>query len=186
MKPKATRGRKRFSAGKQLGPERDWPDNVVLASIGEVVTDPVERSAFELVASWPDYRLLLTGQPPNKRLAAARWHERRMRVIKRLVDILDPVFLTLDTGPIERFKRSIETLARGAVSPLERGLLVAAMQAGIISEDGSGKMEHSALLTRLEFKDRFGIHPTDRHIRRLCVKLGIPFKPGKPGRPRNP
>jgi hypothetical protein len=36
-------------------------------------------------------------------------------------------------------------------------------------------------LTRQEFKDRSGIDATQRHMHRLCKKLGLRFKDEKPG-----
>ena len=170
-------GRKRFSAGRQFGLEKDLFENILLAGIGEIATDPAARSAFELVASWNQYGPLLTGKPPAKPLAAARWGKRRERLIQRLTAILDPAFRNLDTKPIEKLKRVIQAVRdvneRGAVSPFERRILLAAMEAGMLTE----KMDPTeVLISRQEFKDRFRIDPTQRHMHRLCKKAGTAFQ----------
>lgn len=53
IKPKhGKKGRKKFSASKEIAPERSIQENLNLAAIGEFAIDPEGREIFDLVACW--------------------------------------------------------------------------------------------------------------------------------------
>src|ERR1017187_7388623 len=98
MKKKLTRnkpGRKKFSAGKLLSPDKDVEENLALAGVGEfaVAESQDDRAIFSLVALWENYYA-----PRFNKANAASHHDAaiRDRITARILQIVTSALDRLD------------------------------------------------------------------------------------------
>ncbi|MGB7747597.1 MAG: hypothetical protein WBN75_09950 [Verrucomicrobiia bacterium] len=87
MKKKPTqckRGRKKFSAGKLISPDKELEENLAIAGIGEfaVAENQQERAIFSTVALWERYYAPLFSQTNASHLAAHKRERITARILK--------------------------------------------------------------------------------------------------------
>jgi hypothetical protein len=185
MKTKPTknkRGRKKFSVGRLLSPDKELEENMTLAGIGKfaTATQPDDRAIFSLVGLWKNYYAPAfteaNAASPAARIIRERFTKIILRIIKSALD-------RLDTKPFETFVRSIKFMQDAKRSgPLLHDtyeVLRVANEMNLTTGPNTVQtISPKEFKARLEA--RLGRKINERHFARIKGQIGLHFKSGKP------
>ena len=199
MKTKRSkRGRKPFSAGKQISPDNTVDDNINFAAMGVCAAQPL-RGAFQIVALWEKMHACPAPIPPQAKAIGkvfkqrARSHEEKLlallrgslsRIAPEVRKALFSAVTRLDSQPFHDIATAIDVARSINESGAFQTMLV---RAELLAQELGFTRLATLTLTRKEFASEYnkqfgGTVNTDFLCRECKRKLGFGFKPDKVGR----
>jgi hypothetical protein len=180
------RGRKKFSAGKLISPDKDLEENLALAGIGEfaVADQQEDRAIFALVALWEShYAPLFTKASATNHFAA----HKRERITARILRIITSSLDRLDPKPFEKFIRAIKVTQHiyrtGSPLPLHRDVyevLRVANEMNLTLDRNTVQTAESQKIFKALLKARLGRTIEERQLARIKKQIGLHFPSGRP------
>lgn len=174
-----SRGRKKFGASKQIGPDKTVEENLSIAALGEFASGSLRREIFNLVALWKTRHSSAFNNYQDTGGALLNRQQRRELLTRRLLEIIVPA---LDKFDAETFRLFVDAMRLAQSLDTNGALLKDTHEVLRVVEALNLKLGDKEMqeISPQEFRAQVRWPIGERQFARIKKQIGLHFPAGRP------